>query len=381
MGKILDLIKKTWAENKAFYEAEKQTESFEPINASCESANFKLPKPISNEEYLEKRQAEIDWLETCYDLNSAAGIKAIPERSDLPRPTFGDGGGFRSYTGDVDYYLRAKSAKYEEAGNIELAILCLKKSNAIRMVSRRGYRKDDYYTYVRLLARNGFVDEAYAEKERIDRFFGEEEIDSFPSWRDEAIKRLMEDTQNPDTDLVIMSVHGCACPECAKYQGRVFSVSGADKRFPKIPHEFFKFGGIHKGCTHVFYPFIYGVSDPNLEYTLSIQKVKNRKYIKNIVAFSNRPFVDDRPAEDIAEAIKHIEEMRIAAEKKKDADDHMIEFEAQRGANKREYKWIQENLPEICPKSYSGYMRMKNGNTKNYQKIAAEAKKLGKNIE
>lgn len=114
---------------------------------------------------------------------------------------------------------------------------------------------------------------------------------------------------------------------------------------------------------------------------MSIQKISSRKYRKDIVAFSNRPFVDDRPQEDIEEANRIIEEQRIAREKKKYNEEHMIETEAKRGAAKREYKWIQENLTDFCPKSFSGYMRMKNADTKNYQKIVAEAKKLGRIIE
>lgn len=62
-------------------------------------------------------------------------------------------------------------------------------------------------------------------------------------------------------------------------------------------------------------------------------------------------------------------------------DKYWIELEARRKIEREKYKWLQDNLPEICPKSFSGYMRMKNANTKNYQKIAAEAKKLGRNIE
>ena len=342
---------------------------------------FWAPKPISNEEYQKKREAEVVWLESHYDLNSAKGIMSIPERADLPRPTFGDGGGFRSYTGDVDYYLRRKSGEYEEAGNIELAILCLRKSNAIRMTSRRGYRKDDYYRLVRLLAQNGYVKEAEAEKQKIDRFFGEEDVDLFPCWRDEAVNRLLSGLKDCGTDLAIMQPHGCACPECAKYQGRVFSVSGADRRFPRIPQEFFKYGGIHKGCGHSFFPFIYGVNDPQLDYTFSIQKIKKWKYRRDIIAFSNRPFVDDRPQEDIDAALELMEKNRIAAEKKKYADDHMIEAEALRGEMKREFKWIQDNLPDICPKSFSGYMRMKNSNSKNYQKIVAAATQKGRQLK
>lgn len=348
---------------------------------SCGGVTFRSPGPISNEEYQAKRDAEVKWIETHYDLNSARGISSIPERDDLPRPTFGDGGGFRSYTGDVDYYLRRKSAEHEEAGNIGLAILCLQKSNAIRMVSRRGYRKDDYYRLVRLLAQNGYVKEAEAEKQKIDRFLGEEDVDSFSSWRDEAVNRLLSGLKDCGTDLAIMQPHGCACPECAKYQGRVFSVSGADRRFPRMPQEFFKYGGIHKGCGHSFFPFIYGVSDPQLAYTLSIQKIKSWRYRRNIIAFSNRPFVDDRPQEDIEQSLEAQKKAADKAAHQKMLDDTMIEREFQRGLKKREYKWVQNNLPDICPKSFSGYMRMKNANSKNYQKIVAAAKELGRDIE
>ena len=98
MGKILDLIKKTWAENKAFYEAEKQTESFEPIDTYCESATFKSPKPISNEEYLEKRQQEAQHWEQKYDLSSVQGINSIP----VPKRKI-DSCGTGSITGQIEY--------------------------------------------------------------------------------------------------------------------------------------------------------------------------------------------------------------------------------------------------------------------------------------
>ena len=44
------------------------------ISESFESAG----KPISPEEYSQIRQREIEWLETHYDLSSAAGIASIP---------------------------------------------------------------------------------------------------------------------------------------------------------------------------------------------------------------------------------------------------------------------------------------------------------------
>lgn len=47
---------------------------------------------------------------------------------------------------------------------------------------------------------------------------------------------------------------------------------------------------------------------------------------------------------------------------------------------RHEYYWIQEKLPSLCPKSLSGYSRMKNSNSKNYQKLVEEAAKLGKHL-
>ena len=140
-------------------------------------------------------------------------------------------------TGDLDYYLRQKAFQHEGAGKIELAILCLRKSNAIRMLKQTGYRRSDYYALVRMLARNDYVEEAREEKARIDRFF----------------------------------------------------------------HDY--------------------------------------------------------------------------------SDNGEIEIEAKRGEEARTFAWIQQNLPDMCPKSLSGFRRMKKQNTKNYQKIVLAARELGHTIE
>lgn len=47
---------------------------------------------------------------------------------------------------------------------------------------------------------------------------------------------------------------------------------------------------------------------------------------------------------------------------------------------RHEYYWLQEYLPNLCPKSLSGYSRMKNSNSQNYQKLVREAAKLGKQV-
>lgn len=56
---------------------------------------------------------------------------------------------------------------------------------------------------------------------------------------------------------------------------------------------------------------------------------------------------------------------------------HILAMEAARSKEEAAFKWLQENLPGICPKSLSGYRRMKTQNTKNFQKLVASAKALG----
>lgn len=334
---------------------------------------FWAPKPISNEEYQRKRKAQADWLEDHYDLNSIRGVQSIPVSKNLPKYPHS---GSMDVTGDVDYYLRQKASEHEANGNIELAIVCLRKSNAIRMVKRIGYRKDDYYALVRMLARNGKINEAYTEKEAIDKFF--EKTGNEDTSR--AVERVLSDAKDVNTDLVIMDAHGSVCPECAKYQGRVFSLSGASRKFPKIPNEFYTYGAIHPGCTHQFWAYIDGVTDPQLSYTLLFYKGMKWRYRRNIVAFSNRPFVDDRAKKDIEVAEEHHRKLELEAEQKRIREETMIEREAQRGEEARAFLWLQKNIPDKCPKSISGFRRMKKQNTKNYQKLTLMAKELGYEI-
>ena len=249
---LLNFLKETWRLNKEFYESEGQeSDPLDVVQAdqhegeelvTYKGATFWAPKSISNDDYQRMRQQQIDWLENYYDLSSAAGIQAIPEVKDPPRMPRADP---MDVTGDIDYYLHQKAYEHEVNGNLDLAILCLKKSNAIRRLGRVCYRKDDFYALVKMLARNGRVNEAYAEKAEIDKYY------------------------------------------------------------PKLrfPYE--------------------------IDQTMLDQSIKD---------------------------------------------------EIRRGKEAKAFKWLQQNLPTICPKSLSGFRRMKTQNTKNYQKIVSEARKLGYEI-
>ena len=71
--------------------------------------------------------------------------------------------------------------------------------------------------------------------------------------------------EETDTDLVEVSAHWGARPEHAEWQGKIYSRSGKNKKYPN-------FSACHYGevdglkginCRHDFYPFFEGVSEPN----------------------------------------------------------------------------------------------------------------------
>lgn len=177
-----------------------------------------------------------------------------------------------------------------------------------------------------------------------------------PIFYPSRISSAIEDAKYLKTDLIEVTTSSPYCGECAKYVNRIFSISGKDRRFPALPPNFASCDSGHNFSCLSFYPYIDGVNEPNFK-------------CKNVIKYSNRPFVDGRTPEEI---------------KRYDDWQTMIaEDEAKKSKTeqcKKEYYWLQSHLPAFCPKSLSGYVRMKNTNSKNYQKLVAEAKKLGKQL-
>lgn len=201
--------------------------------------------------------------------------------------------------------------------------------------------------------------EAAKLEEKLREFAEETKEETQKRLNDEVQAIELENAKELDTDLVEASYHRGCCGECAKYRGRWFSVSGKDKRFPKMPVDY--------GCTCsglIFSPVIYGISEPAYCDT-------------DIIEYSNRPFVDDRTEEekancDIEKRNAEADEMWSKYEKR---------WNAIREYDHKQYDRLAEELPDIAPKSYSGYMRMKKNNTKNYQKLFSEAASHGINLD
>lgn len=160
-----------------------------------------------------------------------------------------------------------------------------------------------------------------------------------------AFQRTLVSALRYRHDLVILSKRTICCSECAKYQGRVFSLTGKDTRFPLLPQQFFETGKFHEGCS--------------CGCTLYFDDLESASALKKAIEYSNRPFVDDRPA-SAREAYE--------ADVKKAATEQL---------DRQNYSALCQLLPESAPKSFNAYRRMKNADSPNFQKLKAEANKFG----
>ena len=150
-----------------------------------------------------------------------------------------------------------------------------------------------------------------------------------------CVKNVMKENNH---DLVKMSTHYTACPVCVPYEGRVYSLSGKDKRFPSIknvPGYSAGYNNIHPRCSHRISPYIEKYNDV-------------AKDIRN----SNKPF--DIPKEKEASVNQYYEEQQKKAVLRN---------------NKKQYEKIKIALGEEAPKSFQGYLRMKNSNSDNYKEL------------
>ena len=216
-------------------------------------------------------------------------------------------------------------------------------------VSEMIWKRKDFLRLVEYLYEAGYNEEAEMQLKKIDDFFAKQDIVQ------ESFSSALTSAQFLETDLMEVYSFSPFCKECAKYVNRIYSISGKDRRFPSIK-------GAARNCLHElrclsFSPFVLGVDEPTFK-------------CKNIIKYSNRPFVDERSPEEI----KKYSDWREMLERE--------EMEqAKRETDRLLYSWIAKNLPTLCPKSFGAFRRMKNSKSKNYQKIVQEASKLGKEIE
>lgn len=108
-----------------------------------------------------------------------------------------------------------------------------------------------------------------------------------------AFDRALEMTKKLGHNLLELQYQACACEECAKYMGRIYSIDGEDKRFPRLPEFIIKKRQIHERCHCSFFSCYYYEGKKldkwvfkNVDDVISVPV--------DALESSNRPFVDDR---------------------------------------------------------------------------------------
>lgn len=149
-------------------------------------------------------------------------------------------------------------------------------------------------------------------------------------------------------DLVKMSSHPGSCPICQQFEGRVYSISGKDKRFPKLDVAFSSgYANIHPRCRHVLEPYIEAFNDVD----------------KDIIN-SNRPFKEPDKADRQVQV--YYQNQREKAKLRQDR----LQWE--------KYRTV---LPDEAPKTLAGFRRMKAANSDNYKELKQKYKEAVKRNE
>lgn len=262
------------------------------------------------------------------DLDNLKGINSIPNKQPLLKSAKNG-----TVENTILAKLQKKATEHKRNGNMDLAIACLEKSFYI-MLNSDYYWSDYADRYIKFLKNDRQFEKA-RDVEKI--------ISNMESAHSNNIPEYIISAKQLKTDLLEASYPKICDSETAKYRGRIYSISGKDKRFPALTNEV-------QNCDLDFYPFVFGISSPTY-------CPKNKE-----IEYSNRPFVDDRTSEEKREY------------------DIILRKHLSSDCNEDEYYWLYEHLPEIAPKSLSGYCRMKNSKSKNFMKIVSEAEKLGYKI-
>lgn len=280
----------------------------------------------------------------CYDLTDANSIHSIPVPDYLEvndHPVSSDMG----VTGYLDYVLRMHSGCLWNNGEYNLSISCLRQACLLMLYSPIAWQRKDYYRIV-----NSFISLGRFKKANEWKQWIEKNVPSSEDFLHDAFQRILDSCRELDTDLIEVDCNGPCCSVCARYRNRIYSLSGRDRRFPHFPKDF------HFGCVLNEHPFIDGVMDPSFD-------------CRNYVRHSNRPFVDDRTAEEKRAYADWQERLSSERDREHAADLNRIAF-----------YWLKAAFPYDAPRSLSAFSKMRNTNSQKYQALAQKVEAAGYQI-
>ena len=275
-----------------------------------------------------------------YDTYSLEDVKSIPI------PVFNESYGTPVY--NLEYLLKMRASEEREKENYELSYDLMYKTIECMKASRIMYGKKEYLQFIMWLYKDGRIEEAAMLEKRLRR--EEPEVFDINLFHKNHFLSAIKQCTDFDTDYIYCGGHTCTCSECAKYQNRVYSISGKDSAYPKLPDFVYEYGGFHPGCRHCFYPFSGdSIADKNGNYVDALE-------------YSNRPFVDDRTPEEIEGYNQYLKK----AEKERLHDENLKAFYI-----------LKKELPDVMPKSYSTFAQYKAHNSDKYINILNSANEKG----
>lgn len=142
-------------------------------------------------------------------------------------------------------------------------------------------------------------------------------------------------------DLVIITKHSPTCELCARVQGRVFSISGNDKRFPPLSEAFPSgYRNVHPNCRCVAVPWI--------------EELQSPEELRAAIAKGSQPLRDERSAKDKALYTKEQAERR------------------QLRADRLQFERYKARLGDDAPQTFSAFRRIKNEDGDRWEALQKE---------
>ncbi len=140
-------------------------------------------------------------------------------------------------------------------------------------------------------------------------------------------------------DLVKMTEHYPTCEKCARLQGRVYSISGNDKRLPSLATAFpgLKYMNVHPNCRHSVHPWV--------------ESLHTDDEVRSEITKSNKPF-DDARSED---------EKELYTQQQLDAK--------QMRQDRYQYERYKARLGDDAPKGFHAFRKIKNENKEHWQAL------------
>lgn len=281
-----------------------------------------------------------------YNLEVADSIKQIA----IPKFDFTDILDNSGITGSLDYVLRMKAGVFYNRKKKELCSACLWKATELMLVNDAcDWQKKDYDRLINWHYELGMYERAEKAKEFLlsyDRYTQ----NNFDYLSEKIRNSVLQRATEIHHDLVVFDDYGWGCcSKCAKMRGRVYSISGKNKTFPKLPEYALINGNFHPGC----------------RCTMSLyfgDKIFYKGERVDAIKSSNRPWIDDRDEHEIESYNKYLSTLSKEKEKTRNRD---------------EYYEILKKIPDIAPKSFGAYVRMKNSNTAKFKEILKIANENG----